>query len=158
MSSFKTRSSHSLLNLVPFGPILYCGKWVVWCCRCPDCALSPRFADCLFRCARFFARDLNRLLCVDFGELNIEFLRSIRIERIGSIRSGRFVSPMFVHPKPLFRLFSNNRLELIPASLSDCPVRSAFCEFQRRQQAHKISAVRARERDEWDDGYLRSFV
>src|SRR5271166_4926334 len=69
--------------------------------------------------------------------LEIELRGAVRVERIGSGRSGRLIDP-----KPVVRVFANDRFELIPASLGNFLVRTACRELEPRQKSNHVSAVR----------------
>src|SRR5258708_13491646 len=53
------------------------------------------------------------------ADLFVESAMRSRVKRIGPIGRGRFVSPMFIHPKPRRGVFANIWFERIPSGLLD---------------------------------------
>src|ERR1700693_4026775 len=73
---------------------------------------------------------LRIFLTFDF---QIELCRAIGVEWIFAFQRRRLVAPMFIDPKPVFRMFANDRLKLVPACLRNLLVRTAGGEPQPRQ-------------------------
>ena len=82
----------------------------------------------------------NQFGCAD---LFIETAMRSRVKRIGPIGRGRFVSPMFIHPKPRRGVFANVWFERIPAGLRDL-LMTAPGRFDFRMKHQSIAAVRER--------------
>src|SRR6266568_3457019 len=102
------------------------------------------FSDC-HRQLHF--RSHRRKFACAFIETALEILRDIRVERIRrQIRRHRAVTPMLVHPEPGRRIFPDNRLELVPASLRHFLERSARGKFNPGMKNHAVAPARSEER------------
>ena len=77
------------------------------------------------------------------ADLFIETAMRSSVKRIGPIGRGRFVSPMFIHPKPGRRILADIGLKRIPARLRDL-LMTAPGRFDFRMKHQSIAAVRER--------------
>src|SRR5258707_10132066 len=92
-----------------------------------------------------------------FIEPRIEKLRPIRVKRLAYTVAGRQAPPMFVVPEPLSRMFSNERLNSVPADLGNLLERSLWKELNGIENVNDLT-VCVCNRDERENPLLGSFL